>query len=226
MGRSNSRGIDGDRGQLAVRVHDAAAGLAVAIGLLKADGPDVRRIQTALDSVLVELRKVLAELVAHRTASTTVVGPFRVGVEREAGLLGIDLSLLVDGKEDLLGPAQAELVRLVAREGLRNARHHSGARSCQMSLDLSSHRFHLRVRDWGAGLQRAEKADGGLANLRRLASYLGCELRVGSRPGLGTDLTLVGSPALMWSAVQERHRTGLPVQKTQTRRHKTQRRRE
>jgi len=61
-----------------------------------------------------------------------------------------------------------------------------------MMIDVSDCPVFFRVRDWGAGLNSAMRADGGLEKLGLLARTLHWTLDVRSLPGLGTELLVVG----------------------------------
>jgi signal transduction histidine kinase len=84
------------------------------------------------------------------------------------------------------------LLRLAAREAVRNVKRHAGTAKCQLRIDLSECPYVLRARDWGAGIDPASQAGNGIERLRNLAASLGGELAIGSQPGMGTVLVLVG----------------------------------
>lgn len=188
---------------LAVRLHDAAAGLAVGIGLLKVEGEAthmVRLQQTdqAL-AILVEVQANLSQL--SRTSAD--IGPrwnvpsnFPLALKREAARLGVRLELTVIGEIDWLPPNHYELVWLAGREGLKNVRRHSGTAVCRMRLDVSGCPFVLRIRDWGGGIEPKSRLGDGIGLLRQMAEGMGCSLNIASQPGLGAELVLVGPPCM------------------------------
>jgi len=59
-------------------------------------------------------------------------------------------------------------------------------------VDLSACPFVLWARDWGAGIRPGSQVGKGIVTLRALAASMGCELVIGSQPGLGTELVLTG----------------------------------
>jgi signal transduction histidine kinase len=184
---------------LAIHLHGAAAGLACGIGLLK-DGAEstAGKQSTAGEAAVAILGEVLSDLRALSTAVLETAPPPRLPIDlresliRSAHLLAIQLELEIIGDPDWLAPNLRELVELAAQEALRNVRRHSGAAACRISLDASACPFLLRVRDWGVGLQPGPRADHGLALTRRFAEDAGCDLRIESQAGWGTELTLVG----------------------------------
>ncbi|MGH9553501.1 MAG: hypothetical protein ACRD3W_29230, partial [Terriglobales bacterium] len=107
----------------------------------------------------------------------------RAGVVLELDLVGLDDWLPID---------DAELIRLAAREAIRNVKRHSGVAMCRMNVDLSDCPFVLRVRDWGGGISGEARPGSGIVMLTDLASAMGCDLRIRSQPGLGTELILTG----------------------------------
>ena len=187
--------------ELAVRLHDAAAGLAVGIGLLKIDAevPSIDRLRQT-DQALAILVEVQANL-KHLSRAFLDIAPqanppadLEHGLKREAKRLGVRLEIEVAGETKWLPASHAELVWLVSREGLRNVRRHSGSAACRIQLHLRTCPFVLRIRDWGGGVRPGAQRGEGVSLLREMAATMGCDLRIGSQPGLGTELVLVGPP--------------------------------
>ena len=187
--------------ELAVRLHDAAAGLAVGIGLLRIE-PDAITIDRLrqTDQALAILVEVQANL-KHLSRAFLDIAPqanppadLEHGLKREAKRLGVRLEIEVAGETKWLPANHAELVWLVSREGLRNVRRHSGSAACRIQLQLRSCPFVLRIRDWGDGVGPGPQLGEGIGLLREMAAKMGCDLRIGSQPGLGTELVLVGPP--------------------------------
>src|SRR5260370_12696833 len=187
--------------ELAVRLHDAAAGLAVGIGLLKIDAevPSIDRLRQT-DQALAILVEVQANL-KHLSRAFLDIAPqanppadLEHGLKREAKRLGVRLDIEVAGEPKWLPGSHAELVWLVSREGLRNVRRHSGSAACRIQLHLRTCPFVLRIRDWGGGVRPGAQIGGGVSLLREMAATMGCDLRVRPHPRLGTQLVLVGPP--------------------------------
>lgn len=184
---------------LAVRIHDAAAGLGVGMGVLQPDPEVAPAVQMQrVDQALNILAQVLGEL---RQLSRDISGGSRwsqlpanmeLSLRREAEALAMNIELDLAGELGWLGTSHLELIWLASREGLRNVRRHSGTRTCRINLNLASCPFVLRVRDWGGGLESGPRHGSGITLLRQLAELSGCDLKVGSQPGLGTELVLVG----------------------------------
>jgi len=124
--------------RLAVQLHDLSSDLAVGIALLKGwkesgwsgEKPDAYRTIEVFEQVLVELRQ-LSRAVSDRVPLRSMAASVRESLEREAMTAGVDLELRLTGNESWLSGAQAELVRLVGREAIRNVKRHSGVSSCR-----------------------------------------------------------------------------------------------
>jgi signal transduction histidine kinase len=180
--------------ELAARLHDIAAGLAVGVSLLKGGGGTARAQRDSgvevLESVLADVKQLARK--PQRANNRSRYVDLATGLREEAARLGVRLELELDGEVDWLTAQEGELVRLAAREAIRNVRRHSGTAKCRITIDLSDCPFVLRARDWGAGIDPASQVGTGIERLRELASSLGCALAIGSQPGLGTVLVLSG----------------------------------
>jgi signal transduction histidine kinase len=201
MVRRTARKTGYSSAELAVRLHDAAAGLAVGIGLLKveAEATHIARLQQT-DQALAILVDVQANL-SQFSRATADLGPrwslpsnLPLALKREAARLGVRVDLTVIGETNWLSPNHYELVWLTSREGLKNVRRHSGTAVCRIRLDVSGCPFVLRIRDWGGGIEPRPRLGDGIGHLRQMAEGMGCALNIGSQPGLGAELALVGPP--------------------------------
>ncbi len=89
-------------------------------------------------------------------------------------------------------PADVQLVVYrVAQEALSNASQHSGAAHVSVRLAREGDRVELTVRDDGSGFTFDRAARGlGIAGMRERALLVGGDVRVESRPGVGTRVAL------------------------------------
>lgn len=87
--------------------------------------------------------------------------------------------------------AEAELYQ-IAREALTNIRKHAAAREVAVRLTADAAAVRLLVRDDGRGFDPQARRDGchGLIGMRERAQRLGGRLRLASRPGRGTTLSV------------------------------------
>ncbi len=204
--------------EFAARLHDASAGLANGINLLKGStrpevpGPVLVGNQAieVFEGVLANLRQ-LSHAMSDRAPQRPRQTDLGESLKREARLVGVALKLELIGNNGWLGPAFAQLLLLVGREAIRNVRRHSGSAACRITVDLSSCPFVFRARDWGAGLELGPQAGSGIALLRQLGADLGCELAIRSLPGLGMELVLTGPPCRRAQTEAEGERTGAPT---------------
>lgn len=86
-------------------------------------------------------------------------------------------------------PAVAEALFLIAREALRNAERHAGARRAEVALRRDGASWRLEVADDGGGVRPADlqkPGHFGVLGMRERAGALGGELLVATRPEGGT----------------------------------------
>jgi signal transduction histidine kinase len=196
--------------RLAAHLHDISAAQAIAVGLLKgwkvSMGGDwavaPQQSIEVFEHVLRDLRQLLRSVSEGAVGGRRPTGVSEVLVH-EAYSVGVDLDLRLAGQEDWLTNGQAELIRLVGREAIRNVKRHSGSSLCRMTINLSSCPFVLTVRDWGAGSQSGTRPRRGLALLETLAKDLGASMEFRSQPGLGVALTLTGPRCGLANAVSQ-----------------------
>ena len=183
-----------DAHSMAGRLHDASAEIALGLGLLRPKQPGLssrgRQAVAMLDQALGDLKQLEADV--RRETSPRPPRDLVPELQRQAAFLGLALDLRVAGTSEEVAPCFLDLLELVGREALMNVRRHSGARSCEIDLDFTVVPFVLRARDRGVGPGSRSEAGRGLSTLRALARWLGCELRIASPPGFGTELILIG----------------------------------
>lgn len=103
------------------------------------------------------------------------------------------LRLTVEGTPPPLQTHAAEEVFLIGREAIRNALHHAQADAIEVELAYGRYCLLLHIRDDGRGMMEPNSdVDGhwGMTGMRERTRRLGGELRVWSRPGLGTEIAL------------------------------------
>jgi two-component system sensor histidine kinase UhpB len=112
-------------------------------------------------------------------------------IEELGERIGIDTSFETEGTFiDLPEDVQLVVYR-VAQEALSNAAQHSGAKRVTVRLRRDPDGVEMTVTDDGRGFSFDEAAGGlGLAGMRERALLVGGELRIESRPELGTRVWL------------------------------------
>jgi two-component system NarL family sensor kinase len=101
------------------------------------------------------------------------------------------LSVEGDAARRLSRTMEAELFR-IAQEALNNVRRHAGAAGVRVSLKRRGEGVRMVIRDDGEGFEgrRIPEAGQGIVGMRERARLLGGRLRLESRPGRGTTLTV------------------------------------
>ena len=112
-------------------------------------------------------------------------------VRRFSEQTGIDAELRTSGDpRRLSGDGQLAVYRVV-QEALANAARHSGAERVEVSLSAGAEGVELRVHDDGRGFDPGHAGGGlGLDGMGERARLVGGDLRVDSRAGAGTSVTL------------------------------------
>jgi len=101
------------------------------------------------------------------------------------------LRVTVEGEPTRIRTEALEEIYLIGREAIRNAIEHSGASAIEVEIAYGT-TFRLHVRDDGQGMapDRVREGHWGLQGMRERALRLGAELKIWSRPGLGTEVAL------------------------------------
>ena len=104
--------------------------------------------------------------------------------------------VVVEGTPQALNPIVRDEIYRIAREAIRNAYAHSGARRIEAEISYDESLFRLRVRDNGVGMdgkllgQAGRVGHWGLPGMRERATRLGGQLEVWSECGAGTEIEL------------------------------------
>ena len=102
----------------------------------------------------------------------------------------------MEGQPRALSPLVQDEIYRIAREVMRNAFQHAGARRIEAAVDYAPELFRLRIRDDGKGIDpkilRVGSRAGhwGLTGIRERAKRVGAELKVWSETGVGTEVEL------------------------------------
>jgi two-component system, NarL family, sensor histidine kinase UhpB len=101
----------------------------------------------------------------------------------------------------------------VAQEALSNAAQHAEAESVEVSLARTQGAVELTVTDDGRGFTFDQASRGlGMGGMRERALLVGGDLRIESRPGVGTRVRLrVPIENVDGSALPNRHHAGPPA---------------
>ena len=102
----------------------------------------------------------------------------------------------MEGQPRTLSPLLQDEIYRIAREVLRNAYQHAGARRIEAAIQYDPDLFRLRIRDDGKGIDPAVLQEGaraghwGLPGIRERAKRIGARLALWSESGAGTEVEL------------------------------------
>ena len=211
-----------ERERIARTLHDTflqtVQGLVLRVDAVAASLPPGARARRQLETVLEdagsaigegrdrlqELRAGDAQVLEQVLAETT--GRLRAQHE-------IAIEVEVEGAPRELREGVASDVADVAREAMRNACAHAGARQVRVLLDYGRRALVLRVSDDGKGfpgevLQAGGRSDHwGMVGMREQAGRLGARLEIGNLPSGGAMVSLAVPAARAYAARQGRART-------------------
>jgi PAS domain S-box-containing protein len=115
-----------------------------------------------------------------------------------------DLELVIEGEFGRLTPSLETTVYRLIQEALTNVQRHSGSQRCRVMLARIGNKLQIEVRDWGCGFDPGEspKQGWGLRGFGERVRLAGGKLRVESKPGIGTTVS-VELPAVPAAEISE-----------------------
>ena len=156
-----------------------------------------------------EIRKAIEACIQEVRTLTFQISPpllYELGFEAAIDWLcewafdyhGLEVQFHDDGQTQQLGEEVRGTLFQAVRELLVNIAKHGQTKQAEISLKKNDSTLVLKVADQGAGfdlttvaVKREHKSGFGLFNIRQRIGYLGGEVRVESRPGRGTSVTLI-----------------------------------
>jgi signal transduction histidine kinase len=204
--RSRELSVIEERNRLARELHDSvtqklfgivltaeAAGTLLDRDAERARG-QLQRLQELAGEAMEELRSLIFELRPGSLEGEGLATTLRKHVDVLRRVHGREIALRVAGAPKLAPAVEAEVFR-IAQEALHNALRHSGAQKLELSLRAGeSGGVTLTVTDDGVGFDPEDPALRsrrlGLTSMQERARALGTALRIDSRPGGGTTITL------------------------------------
>jgi len=161
--------------------HDTPPELAEDLGELK------RLVNTAMDELLQLARQLRPTALDDHGLLVAVESQVRLFGART----GIDAQLRIEGDPLRLDDDGETVVYRIVQEALANIARHADAKRVDVKLRAVNGGVDLRVRDDGRGFDRTGVDGGlGLSGMAERARLVGGELKIDSRPGKGTDLTV------------------------------------
>jgi len=116
----------------------------------------------------------------------------------------------LEGQPRALSPLLQDEVYRIAREVLRNAFQHAGARHIEAAIQYDPNLFRLRIRDDGKGIDPKVLQEGaraghwGLPGIRERAKRIGARLKLWSENGAGTEVELTVPARIAYSSLHPR----------------------
>jgi signal transduction histidine kinase len=107
------------------------------------------------------------------------------------GRARVPITLEVEG--DCLVPTDVKIALYrIAQEALNNIAKHSGASRAQITLHCQPHQVSMNIIDNGHGFDINQVAPGsfGLGNMQERANHIGALLKIESKAGEGTEITV------------------------------------
>ena len=207
VSRDRELAVSEERNLLAQELHDSIAQSLAFLNLqaqlledsLKRSAMDEARdilaqIREGIQESYDDVRELLVHFrtrIKHEDIELTI----RSSLDRFESQTGIKTSCAVSGRGVPLSPEQQLQVLHILQEALSNVRKHSGA--SRVALEMQRDRSYVfRVKDDGCGFDPAVLNDQtgshvGLRIMKERAQRIGGEIRIDSRPGHGSELTLI-----------------------------------
>jgi len=151
------------------------------------------RMEAAAAAALGEMRGLVQALRPKSLERDGLETALRDHVEALRRAHGASVELRVHG-EQRPAPAQELALLRIAQEALANAVRHAPGARVRVDLEQDAEEVRLSVRDWGPGfepdgLPRARRTMG-LATMRERALAVRADLRLDTRPGSGTEVSV------------------------------------
>ncbi|GLY77245.1 sensor histidine kinase [Actinoallomurus iriomotensis] len=199
---SREAGAMAERERLAAEIHDTLAqGFTSILMLVQAAEPridsdpeEARRqlglaVRTAREN-LAEARALVAAVPPAALGDSSLDEAVRRLSDRLGEELDVDTECVVSGEPRRLA-ARTEVVLLrAAQEGLANVRKHAKAGRVEITLHYAETAVRLEVRDDGRGFDPATASGFGLRGMRDRAGQVDGTVRIVSRPGEGTSISV------------------------------------
>jgi PAS domain S-box-containing protein len=140
---------------------------------------------------LAEMRTLLFELRPAALADAELSDLLRQLSESVIGRARVPVTLEVEGNCVIPTDVKIAFYR-IAQEALNNIAKHSGATRAQISLHCQAQQVTMDIIDNGHGFNITQAAPGsfGLGNMKERANKIGAELKIESKPGEGTEISV------------------------------------
>jgi signal transduction histidine kinase len=172
------------------------------------------RVITRGEQAITEGRDTIQDLRAESAARDDLENLLTVTCQDLASAQGADfdspkVSVTVEGARRALAPILQDEIYRIARELLRNAFVHAGARQIETEIRYDDRMFRLRIRDDGKGIDPEVLAQGrrpghwGLSGVRERAKLIGARLEIWSELAKGTEAELTIPSSVAYGAFEQ-----------------------
>ncbi|MDI3341329.1 MAG: sensor histidine kinase [Sphaerobacter sp.] len=157
---------------------------------------EIERIKLALREGLTEIRRFIFDLRPTMLTQRGLAATIEHYIETYRKLFSSEVELVLPPRMPRLTPEQELTAFRVIQEALQNVQRHARSTRVQVSITCEDDQVTVRVRDNGQGFRpsavRATSTSGfGLTGMQERAEVIGGRVTVRSRPGKGTEVTLV-----------------------------------
>lgn len=162
--------------------------------LQKTIGAQIEDAQKVLETTVVQLRNVMADLRPPALDDYGLLAALRTYAQPYAVRLGVPVD--VRGTDIEPRPAHAVETALfrIAQEALNNIAKHARAKHVTVEVNATSSHIHVSIADDGLGFEPAsidpQRSSWGLRTMRERAQAIGAELDIQSSPGNGTSIVV------------------------------------
>lgn len=177
-------------GGISLQLHAAAARLPLPAG----ERDEMDRVLRLLDGTLTQARAAVWDMRLPGRAALPLADEVEAAAARALAGSAVTARVVVRGRSRDLSPAcRSETLRIV-EEALANVRQHADASQVMVTLAYGWRRLECVIRDDGRGFDLLHDGQRpghwGLLGMRERASRVGARLRLESRPGRGTTITV------------------------------------
>jgi two-component system sensor histidine kinase DegS len=157
---------------------------------------EIERIKSAMREGLTEIRRFIFDLRPTMLSQRGLVATVEHYIETYRSFLPPEVELSLPPQLPRLTPEQELTAFRVIQEALQNVHRHARASRVSVTIGASDGELTVRVRDNGQGFRPSAVAPTsssgfGLAGMQERAAVVGGRVNVRSRPGQGTEVTLV-----------------------------------
>ena len=199
-------GVENERRSLARELHDDTIQSLIVLNqriqLLLMSSPETQKaglseLREVVQQTMTNLRRMIRGLRPIYLEDLGLAASLEMLAQEMEQANALPITFSVSGRERRLDPEREMSLYRMAQESLNNVIHHAEARHAWLVLKYGEHEVEVQVRDDGKGFtvpgNQAEftrRGHFGLLGLHERADLIKAELRIQSRPGSGTSVSI------------------------------------